>query len=184
SGRAVVVATGMATEVGRIGVMTGEVEDGRTPLEERLDDLGRRLVWVTLGVTAAVVALGLLRGEPLDRMIGTGIALAIAAVPEGLPAVSTIALAVGVSRMARRNALVRRLPAVEALGSATTICTDKTGTLTAGEMTVTALWAGGRDFEVGGSGYRPVGEITEAGEPVDLVDGSPLALAIRIGTLA
>src|SRR5690606_19063600 len=106
TGRAVVVRPGMATEVGRIGGVVDGIQDEPTPLEQRLDALGHRLVWVTLAVTAVVVGLGVARGEPLGRMISTGIALAIAAVPEGLPAVSTIALAVGVARMARRNAVV------------------------------------------------------------------------------
>ena len=184
SGRAVVTATGMNTEVGRIGGLVGGIRDERTPLEQRLDALGRRLVWVTLAVAAIVVGLGVLRGEPLGRMIETGIALAIAAVPEGLPAVSTIALAIGVARMARRNALVRRLPAVEALGSATVVCTDKTGTLTAGEMTATLLWVAGREIEITGSGYTPEGEFLVDGSPIDPRADRPLELALRIGALA
>lgn len=184
SGKALVVATGMATEVGRIGVLTGQIREARTPLEQRLDALGRRLIGVTLAVTAVVVGLGWMRGEPIARMIETGIALAVAAVPEGLPAIATIALAVGVARMARRNALVRRLAAVESLGSATTVCTDKTGTLTAGQMTVTDVWAGGRSFRVTGTGYQPQGAFTEGGRVVELPDAPPLELALRIGALA
>lgn len=184
SGRAVVVSTGMETEVGRIGGLVGGIREERTPLEHRLDALGRRLVWVTLGVAGVVVGLGLLRGEALGPMLETGIALAIAAVPEGLAAVSTIALAVGVARMARRNALVRRLPAVESLGSATTVCTDKTGTLTAGEMTVTTLWVAGREYRVGGTGYRPEGGFAVDGEPVELPREPVLERALRVGALA
>src|SRR5690606_4271888 len=146
------------------GGLVGGIREERTPLEHRLDALGRRLVWVTLAVAGVVVGLGMLRGEALGPMLETGIALAIAAVPEGLAAVSTVALAVGVARMARRNALVRRLPAVESLGSATTVCTDKTGTLTAGEMTVTTLWVAGREYRVGGTGYRPEGGFTVDGQ--------------------
>jgi len=144
-GRIVVTATGQSTEVGRIGVLTSGVQLERTPLERRLDALGRRLVWMTLGVAAVVAALGLYHGLPLDAVIETSIALAIAAVPEALPAVATIALAVGVHRMARRHALVRRLPAVESLGSTTVVCTDKTRTLTSGEMAVVRIWASGID---------------------------------------
>ena len=155
SARAVVAGTGMATELGRIGGLVAGIPDERTPLERRLDALGRRLVWIALGAGAAVAALGVLQGAALAQVVETGIALAIAAVPEGLPAVATIALAVGVRRMARRHALVRRLPSVETLGSVTVICTDKTGTLTAGEMTVTVLVAGGREIAVTGTGYEP-----------------------------
>ena len=146
--RAIVTATGDRTEVGRIGVLTQSVDEQRTPLERRLDELGHRLVWVSLGVAAVVALLGLAQGEPLDLMIETAIALAVAAVPEGLPAVATITLAIGLRRLARRHALVRRLPAVESLGSATIVCSDKTRTLTSGDMTVVRVWAAGSDFDI------------------------------------
>lgn len=181
--RAIVTGTGMSTEVGRIGGLVREIQSERTPLEDRLDALGHRLVWVTLGVIVVVVGLGLLRGEDIGAMIQTGIALAVAAVPEGLPAVSTITLAVGVGRMARRNALVRRLPVVEALGSATTVCTDKTGTLTAGEMTVTAVWTAEREYGVTGSGYSPEGGFQLNDEPIDPATDEDLVEALRIGAL-
>lgn len=184
SGRAVVVATGMATELGRIGGLVAGIQEERTPLENRLDLLGRRLIWLVLGVAAVIVGIGLLRGEQAGLMIETGIALAIAAVPEGLPAVSTIALAAGVRRMARRRALVRRLPAVEALGSATVICTDKTGTLTAGEMMLTALWVAGRTIEVGGAGYTPFGDFSEADVPITPAEDETLELALRTAALS
>ena len=138
-GRAVVTATGPSTEVGRIGSLTASVAAAPTPLERRLDALGHRLVWMSLGAGACVAALSAMQGSPLDIVIETGLALAIAAVPEALPAVATIALAIGMHRMARRRALVRRLPAVESLGSTTVICTDKTRTLTSGEMSVVAV---------------------------------------------
>jgi Ca2+-transporting ATPase len=146
--RAVVVGTGSDTQIGRIGTLLATVEAGKTPLETRLDRLGARLVWLTLGVAGAVTLLGVLRGAPFARMLETGIALAIAAAPEGLPAVATIALAVGLKRMARRNALVRRLAAVEALGATTVVCTDKTGTLTSGEMVATRIASGDRVIDV------------------------------------
>ncbi len=184
SGRAAVVATGVATEIGHLSKLVEETEAAETPLERRLDDLGRRLVWLTLGVAAVVTSLGVLRGEELLLMLETGLALAIAAVPEGLPVVATIALAVGVRRMARRRALVRRLPAVETLGSATLICTDKTGTLTAGEMTVTSVSVAGVDLKVSGAGYTPVGELSRDGRPVDVSEMAGLELALRIGALA
>ena len=158
---AVVVSTGVRTEIGRIGTLLSQVEGGKTPLELRLDALGHRLVGLTFGVAAIVTGLGVLQGYSLGRMVETGMALAIAAIPEGLPAVATIALAVGLRRMARHRALVRRLAAVEALGATTVVCTDKTGTLTAGEMTVTAVVGSGRALEVTGSGFSTAGEFIE-----------------------
>jgi Ca2+-transporting ATPase len=147
TGLAVATGTGTATEVGRIGAMIGEIEARRTPLENRLDALGRRLVWLALAVAGLVAVLGALQGAPAGLVIQMGIALAVAAVPEALPVVATVALAVGVRRMARRRALVRRLPAVEALGSATVVCTDKTRTLTSGHMTLVRLRTTDREFE-------------------------------------
>jgi Ca2+-transporting ATPase len=184
SARAVVVATGVATEIGHLSRLVQETETGETPLERRLDSLGRRLVWLTVGVAALVTGLGVLRGAELWLMVETGIALAIAAVPEGLPVVATITLAVGVRRMARRRALVRRLAAVETLGSATVICTDKTGTLTAGEMTVRVLAVGGKRLEVTGAGYEPVGEFRSDGATVEVSEVTGAELALRIGALA
>ena len=136
---AVVTATGASTEIGRVGTLVAGVEQRRTPLEDRLDALGRRLAWTAMGVAAVVAMLAGIQGAPLGLVLEMGIALAVAAVPESLPAVATIALAVGVHRMARRNALVRSLPAVETLGSTTVICTDKTRTLTTGLMTAVRL---------------------------------------------
>lgn len=174
---AVVTATGMQTEIGRIGVLVSAVKEGRTPLELRLDALGGRLVWLALAVAAVVAALGWLQGMAWPDIITTAIALAVAAVPEGLPAVATIALAVGVRRMSRRHALVRRLPSVESLGSVTVVCTDKTGTLTAGEMTATHVWIAGHDHVVSGSGYAPEGDVSPSIDP-------PFDLAIRVAVLA
>ena len=146
--RAVITATGASTEVGRIGTLVAGLREERTPLEGQLDALGRRLVWLAVGVAAAVSALNAWHGASLAVVIETGLALAVAAVPEALPAVATIALAIGVRRMARRHALVRRLPAVEALGSTTVVCTDKTRTLTSGDMSVVHVWAAGADFDL------------------------------------
>lgn len=153
--RVLVTGTGSATEIGRVGVLVGGVSEERTPLERRLDALGRRLVWLALAVAAAVAALGALQGAAIALVIETGIALAVAAVPEALPAVATIALAVGVHRMARRRALVRRLPAVESLGSTTVICTDKTRTLTSGDMAVVRIWAGGEAVDLAAGDVGP-----------------------------
>src|SRR5690554_398049 len=141
--RAVVVATGMDTEVGRIAHLLHEAEEGETPLQRRLAQLGRYLVAGCLAIVTVVFLTGLWSGVPLYRMFLTAVSLAVAAVPEGLPAAVTVCLALGVQRMARRRAIVRRLPAVETLGCATVICSDKTGTLTSNEMTVTAVWIPG-----------------------------------------
>ncbi len=139
SGFAVITATGMFTEIGKISEMTQEAESETTPLEKRLDKLGRKLVWITLAVTAAVTLAGILRGKETFLMFKSGVALAVAAVPEGLPIVATIALARGMIRMARRNALVNRLASVEILGATTDIFSDKTGTLTENRMTVKVI---------------------------------------------
>ena len=162
--RALVTATGLGTELGHIAAMiqkAAEAERGETPLQRRLEQFGYTLLWLALGVVSVVFLLGYLRGEPAVTMFLTSVSLAVAAVPEGLPAVVTITLALGVTRMVRRNALIRKLPAVETLGSATVICSDKTGTLTKNEMTVTKLFLGEKIFDVTGEGYEPVGEIRE-----------------------
>jgi Ca2+-transporting ATPase len=150
--RVLVTATGMATEVGEIGTLVEGVQPEQTPLERRLDALGHRLVWLALAVAGIVAALGVRAGRDLALVGETAIALAVAAVPESLPVVVTIALAVGMHRMARRKALVRRLPAVETLGSTTVICTDKTRTLTSGDMSVDRIWAGECEGVAGRSG--------------------------------
>jgi Ca2+-transporting ATPase len=157
-GTAIVVATGMATEVGRIGALTARVKEERTPLERRLDALGRRLAAVAVAVSVLVAALGYFQGLPISEILQTAIALAVAAVPEGLPVVGTIAMAVGMRRMARRRALVRHLPVVDTLGSATVICTDKTGTLTTGEMTATVLRLAEREEAIPSEPFAPAGD--------------------------
>ena len=162
--RALVVTTALRTELGRIAAMlqkAAEAERAETPLQRRLEQFGYTLLWLALAVVTVVFVLGYLRGEPAILMLLTAVSLAVAAVPEGLPAVVTVTLALGVTRMVKRHALIRKLPAVETLGSATVICSDKTGTLTKNEMTVTKLFAGDQVFEVTGEGYEPVGEIQE-----------------------
>ena len=166
--RALVVATASRTELGRVAAMiqrATEAERTETPLQRRLEQFGYTLLWLALGVVTVVFVLGYLRGEPAVLMLLTAVSLAVAAVPEGLPAVVTITLALGVTRMVKRHALIRKLPAVETLGSTTVICSDKTGTLTKNEMTVTRLFTGDRAFEITGEGYEPVGEIREAISP-------------------
>lgn len=156
--RAVVVAIGMRTELGHIaGLMEGSAEE-QTPLQKRLSELGRVLIIVCLAIVTLIFVLQMLRGGKVVEAFLTSVSLAVAAVPEGLPAVVTIALTLGVQRMVRRNALVRRLPSVETLGSVTVICTDKTGTLTRNEMTVTEVATGSASYHVSGSGYRPHGQ--------------------------
>ena len=168
TGQAVVVATAMNTELGRIAGMIEEAgAEERTPLEKKLESFGQILVWAALGIVALLFGLGLLRGTKPLELFMTSVSLAVAAVPEGLPAVVTVALALGVLRMSRRRALVRKLPAVETLGSTTVICTDKTGTLTVGEMTVRALYVAGQNYEVTGEGYGPEGEVRFAGRKAD-----------------
>ncbi len=157
SGRALVVATGMDTEVGHIATLLETASSGETPLQRRLDQVARRLLWACLGIVALVFVLGLLRAIPPFELFLSAVSLAVAAIPEGLPAVVTIALALGVQRMARRHALVRRLPAVETLGCAQVICSDKTGTLTVGEMTARQMVTSESIFAVSGEGYNTAG---------------------------
>ena len=166
-GRALVVATGMATEFGKIARMLEEVETSRTPLQDNLDRVGKGLARAAFVVVVVIVALGLFRGQPFVEMLIFGVALAVAVVPEALPAVVTISLALGVKRMVRRNALVRRLPAVETLGSTSVICSDKTGTLTRDEMTARRVYVGGRMLEVSGTGYEPSGAFSFEGSEVE-----------------
>lgn len=163
-GRAVVVATGSATELGRIATLMTAVPVEPTPLQRRLEQFGHVLLALSLGIVLVMFGLGVWRGEPLFDMFLTAVSLAVAAIPEGLPAIVTTTLALGVMRMVNRHALIRRLPAVETLGAATVICTDKTGTLTKNEMTVTHLAVEDLVVEVTGEGYAPVGTIV-GGEP-------------------
>lgn len=182
-GRMVVTDTGMTTEVGRIGSLVESVGAHRTPLEQKLSQLGRTLLWIVLALCAVIVLAGWLRRHPLLHMLEVGISLAIAAVPEGLPTVVTMTLALGMQRMAKRHALIRRLPAVETLGSTTVICSDKTGTLTRNEMTARVYRLGERTVEVTGTGYLREGEFRERGRRLDASADEHLALALRIGVL-
>ena len=184
--RALVVGTGLETELGRIAsIMEGAAREEReaTPLQRRLEHLGHALLWLCLGVVLIVFLTGAIRGVPLMAMFLTAVSLAVAAIPEGLPAVVTITLAVGVTRMVKRNALIRRLPAVETLGSTSVICSDKTGTLTKNEMTVTALHQGGRSFSVSGEGYAPEGALLLADSRKQVEADTGLAALLRAGVL-
>ena len=186
-GRFTVTATGARTELGKVGALVEAAGERESPLEVKLAQLSRALVLLVLGLCAVIVLVGWLRGQGLMHMVEVGVSLSIAAVPEGLLAVTTMTLAVGMQRMARMNALVRRLPAVESLGSTTVICTDKTGTLTRNEMTVRAYVVAGRRIDVTGTGYAADGRFETGGAPVDVTIDSPntsaLRLALRIGAL-
>ncbi len=155
----VVTATGMNTQLGLLADMLGSAEESPTPLQVQLDDLGKRLALIAGIVVLFMLIAGLLRGEPWTQMVLTAIALAVAAIPEGLPAVVTVTLAIGLQRMARNRAIVKRLAAVETLGCTTVICTDKTGTLTVNQMTARQIYTGGQTLQVSGQGYDAQGEI-------------------------
>lgn len=170
-GKAIVVETGMKTQLGRIAQLLDETVPEPTPLQQRLGKLGKALGAAAVAIVALVFFIGLWRGEALLEMLMVAISLAVAAIPEGLPAVVTIVLALGVTRMSRRQAIVRKLPAVETLGTATVICSDKTGTLTKNEMTVTQVYVSDMLFKVTGTGYAPDGKfLNEDGNEI-----SPLA---------
>ncbi len=181
-GRAVVTAIGMNTEFGKITGMLQEVQTARTPLQENLDHLGKNLAKAAGVIVAIIVVLGVLRGQPFLEMVIFGIALAVAVVPEALPAVVTISLAIGVQRMVKRNALIRRLPIVETLGCISVICSDKTGTLTKDEMTVRRVFLPGQIYDVDGSGYDPTGNFSLNGKQANLSLG--LVSLLRAATLA
>ncbi len=181
-GRALIVETGMATEFGKIARMLEQVDTAKTPLQKNLDRIGKSLARAAFAVVFVIVALGLFRGQPFVEMLIFGVALAVAVVPEALPAVVTISLALGVKRMVRRNALVRRLPAVETLGSTSVICSDKTGTLTKDEMTVRRLYVAGHMIEVSGTGYEPRGEFSTNGAGGET--STSLSMLLRAGALA
>ena len=182
-GRLLITAIGAATELGRIGALIDQAPQQKTPLERKLAELARGLVVAVLVLCAVIIVAGLLRGFEIAAMFGVGISLAVAAVPEGLPAVATMTLAIGTQRMARRRALIRRLPAVETLGATTVVCSDKTGTLTRNEMTACVFEVEGRRVEVTGGGYEARGEFSAGGRPLDPRADEVLALALQIGAL-
>ena len=182
-GEGVVWATGDKTETGRIAWLIAEAVDLQTPLTRKIAQFSRLLLWVILGLATATFAIGVARGEKLVEMFMAAVALAVGAIPEGLPAAVTIVLAIGVARMAKRQAIIRKLPAVETLGSTTVVCSDKTGTLTENQMTVREIFAGGQLYDVTGGGYEPKGEIRFNGTPIKLVEHPALAECLRAGVL-
>jgi Ca2+-transporting ATPase len=180
-----VTGTGLKTELGAIAAMLQNVEKGRTPLQERLEKVGFVLASAAIVICVIVFITGVLRGENIEEMLLTSISLAVAAIPEGLPAVITIALALGARRMVKRHALIRKLPAVETLGSVTVICSDKTGTLTRNEMTATQLALPGRgdDITIGGSGYEPIGAFYAGNNTLNVLNDSTLLRVLVSGAL-
>lgn len=172
---AIVVQTGMETELGSIAGMLNRSEREQTPLQKRLAELGKVLVMACLAIVVIIFALQMLRGGQILETLLVSVSLAVAAVPEGLPAVVTMTLALGLQRMARRNALVRKLPSVETLGSVDVVCSDKTGTLTRNEMTVREISVASGLFRVTGAGYQPHGDFIEEGSPASAADNAPIA---------
>ncbi|MGE5617759.1 MAG: calcium-translocating P-type ATPase, SERCA-type [Sphingomonadaceae bacterium] len=178
-GKGIVVGTGMQTQIGKIAQMIQEVEAEATPLQKKLEELGKSLGIACLAICAVVFALGVWEGNELLEMFMVAVSLAIAAVPEGLPAIVTICLALGMQRMVARHALIRRLPAVETLGSVTVICSDKTGTLTQNEMTVVKMFVDGQMVDVSGKGYTPVGEFLQKGTKLSPKDNAVVSTLLR-----
>lgn len=183
-GRGMVVAIANTTETGRISRLIQASTTLETPLTRKIHQFSQTLLYVILGLAALTFAVGLGQGESWVDVFQAAVALAVSAIPEGLPAVVTITLAIGVSRMAARHAIIRKLPAVETLGGTTVICSDKTGTLTENQMTVQAIYAGGHSYGVSGSGYAPEGEILWHHQPLkDLQDHPVLRQCLQVGLL-
>ncbi len=182
-GLGVVVAIGDATEIGQIKGLLESADVLETPLTKKITYFSGVLLWVILGLAGITFLAGWLRGEAAFDMFMAAVALAVGAIPEGLPAALTITLAIGVSRMASRNAIVRKLPAVETLGSTTVICSDKTGTLTQNQMTVQEIMAGDKWFSVSGLGYSPFGQVFSQGVPIDTKSHPALMECLKAGLL-
>jgi Ca2+-transporting ATPase len=182
AGRGVVVATGDGTEIGRISELIQATEALATPLTRKIAQFSRVLLWIILALAGLTFAVGVLQGQAWLDMFMAAVALAVGAIPEGLPAALTITLAIGVARMAQRHAIIRKLPAVETLGSTTVICSDKTGTLTQNEMTVKAAYAGQTLYRFSGDGYRPEGSVEAEAGPAP-AENAALAECLRAGLL-
>lgn len=182
-GRALVTGTGMDTELGRIAGLLQSGPEEKTPLQKRLDSFGKQIGLMALGICLFIFLVGLFRGNRFYEMFLVAVSLAVAAIPEGLPAIITIVLALGVQRMAAQKAIIRRLPAVETLGSATVICSDKTGTLTQNAMTVRRIVTGTADYEVTGEGLKAEGEFRRKGTTVTIEEDPLLDLILKIGAL-
>jgi Ca2+-transporting ATPase len=182
-GEGIVCGIGDRTQTGHIATLISEAVDLSTPLTRKIAQFSRLLLWAIVALAAATLAIGVVRGESLFEMFMAAVALAVGAIPEGLPAAVTIVLAIGVARMARRRAIIRKLPAVETLGSTTVICSDKTGTLTENQMTVREIYAGGELYEVTGVGYEPAGEVRLHGRVVEVQTRAALSECLLAGVL-
>ncbi|MDQ1271732.1 MAG: P-type Ca2+ transporter type [Planctomycetota bacterium] len=182
-GTCITTTTGMQTALGKIAGLIQEAGKEETPLQRKLEVFGKKLVYLCLGIVAIVFLLELWRKDPLLEAFLTSVSLAVAAIPEGLPAIVTIALALGVQRMVKRHVLIRKLPSVETLGCATVICSDKTGTLTQNEMTVRKIFANGKIFDISGTGYAPDGNFTINGMPLSEIDQRIVKFFLGIGAL-
>ncbi|WP_251549097.1 calcium-transporting P-type ATPase, PMR1-type [Neobacillus muris] len=183
NGVGVVIATGMNTAMGQIAGLLQSAETQETPLQRRLEQLGKILITVALLLTVLVVVVGVIQGHELYTMFLAGVSLAVAAIPEGLPAIVTVALSLGVQKMIKQNAIVRKLPAVETLGCASVICSDKTGTMTQNKMTVTHLWSGGQIWSVDGVGYQPKGNFYRGEQRVSPNEEKALQQMLIFGML-
>lgn len=183
AGQGIVIATGDETEIGRINELISSAEILETPLTKKIHHFSTILLYVILGMAGLTFAIGALRNQNLVEMFLASVALAVGAIPEGLPAAITITLAIGVSRMAKRNAIIRKLPAVETLGSTTVICSDKTGTLTQNQMTVETIYAGGSEYSVSGVGYSPEGKIVPSPGAAPADSNRALAEVLKAGLL-
>lgn len=183
SGTGVVIATGMKTAMGQIAHLLQNAEVAATPLQRRLEQLGKLLIGAALFLTVLVVVIGVFRGNDLYTMFLAGVSLAVAAIPEGLPAIVTVALSIGVQKMIKKKAIVRKLQAVETLGCASVICSDKTGTLTQNKMTVTHLWSGGKTWTIDGVGYEPKGQFYFNEKPIQFKKEKALQQMLLFGMI-
>ncbi|TZE82819.1 calcium-translocating P-type ATPase, SERCA-type [Calorimonas adulescens] len=183
NGKAYVLATGMNTEMGKIADMLQDIKDDSTPLQKRLDRIGKELVGISLGICLIMIILGILYGQSTYNMFFAGISLAVAAIPEGLPAIVTVSLAIGVQNMLKRNALVRRLPAVETLGCTNVICSDKTGTLTENKMTVKKIFVDNKIIDVSGIGFNLQGNFSISGKKANIRSFPTMDLLLKTAVL-
>jgi len=170
--KGVVVATGMNTEIGKIAGLMDDTVAMQTPLTKKINSFSKLLLYIILALAGVTFLIGIFRGYDMAEMFLSSVALAVGAVPEGLPAAVTITLAIGVSVMAKKNAVIRKLPAVETLGSVTVICSDKTGTLTQNKMSVTSIYAGKKVYAVEGVGYEPKGDIKLENKKIESIEGA------------